>query len=460
MTFARVLASLALLVAAALAASAGCQAIVPNEVPAYTCAMTPYVNAGNGTCPRGMYCKGSGCTACETKDICDGYDNDCDGIIDDGPYSDHDGDGYTFCGKVDANSGQLVDVDCNDNDKTIYPGGHEVCNGKDDNCDGIIDNPLLVCPADETCVPKTGQCISNAQACTTASCASPNVCDPGTQQCVPPGTQDAGSSCSGDVACATGICGDPAEFGGGIPGGTCTKPCCTSADCDPGSICWGAGTGGNYCLDAATANRAAPGAGAPGASCNGNTDCRSGVCTANACEDTCCSDADCSGGGRCSATSFAGNTTLACVPPPGAVPPNQECQQNSDCVSGVCPAYTAGGGVDFQACAKPCCSSKQCGSLLGVQLLCFDDFIPPATSGPVVPVCDNPQQGSGRGNVGDACPHGNGDCFAEQCAIFGSSHFCTDVCCTDSDCGTPGWVCRPTQQGSGTYLRCVPTPPT
>ncbi|HEY8087643.1 MAG TPA: putative metal-binding motif-containing protein [Polyangiaceae bacterium] len=458
MTFARLCIGLALLAATVAVGSAGCEAIVPNEVPAYTCAMTPFANPGNGTCPKGNYCKGSGCTACQTKDICDGYDNDCDGIIDDGPYSDHDGDGYTFCGRVDANSGQLTAVDCNDNDKTIYPGAKEVCNGKDDNCDGIIDNSDLVCAANETCVPKTGQCIPNAAACTPANCRAPDVCDPGTQQCVPPGTQDAGTTCSGDKACATGICGDPAELGPG-KGGTCTKPCCTSADCDPGSICWGAGTGGNYCLDSASAGRQILGGNAPGASCSGNGDCRSGVCNANKCEDTCCNDASCTNGTVCVITSFGGNTTFACLAPPGNATTNQSCRKNSDCASGFCAIYSAGGGVTVNACASPCCSSSQCGQLLGNQLLCGDDFYPPTltppTSGPVVPVCDYVQQGTGKGKVGDPCPNGSGDCFSEQCA---PNAMCTDVCCKDADCGKAGWVCRPTQVQGGTYLRCVPTP--
>ena len=458
---------------AATLASVACEAIVPNDVGTPSCTMTPYTDPGNGTCPKGMYCEGAGCAACQSKDICDGYDNDCDGIIDDGPYSDHDGDGYTSCGKPDPSTGAQTDVDCNDHDKSIYPGAREICNGKDDNCDGIIDNPDLVCPPNETCVPKTGQCISNAAVCTPCSvspvagcCASPNVCDPGTQQCVQNGTQDAGSSCSGDKACATGICSDPAELGSGQTGGTCTQPCCTSADCpNPQDICWGGGTGGNYCLDATTAGRAVPGRNyAPGATCTTGSDCRSGLCTTGRCEDTCCNNTQCTNGTSCVATTVSGNPTFACVPAPGNTATNQQCSQNTDCASGFCAIYqVSGGGQTIKACAPTCCSSKQCGVLLGNQLLCGDDFYPPtitppATGGAVVPVCDYVQQGTGKGTVGVACPNGNGDCFAEQCMTFNGSPFCTDVCCVDSDCGAAGWVCRPTQVQSGTALRCVPNP--
>ncbi|WP_461445396.1 Ig-like domain-containing protein, partial [Maribacter sp.] len=41
--------------------------------------------------------------------------------------SDNDGDGF------------LSDVDCNDNDDTVFPGAPEICDGKDNNCDGLID---------------------------------------------------------------------------------------------------------------------------------------------------------------------------------------------------------------------------------------------------------------------------------------------------------------------------------
>jgi len=58
---------------------------------------------------------------------CDGLDNDCDGLRDEG--FDQDGDGFTSCGG-----------DCNDAVAAVRPGATEVFNGVDDNCDNIIDN--------------------------------------------------------------------------------------------------------------------------------------------------------------------------------------------------------------------------------------------------------------------------------------------------------------------------------
>jgi uncharacterized protein YrzB (UPF0473 family) len=96
----------------------------------------------------------------EAQEICDGLDNDCDGLVDDGDDSldlstaelllfvDNDGDGFgdgeaagEFCA---AQEGWVSDAtDCNDLAPLIHPGAEETCNGSDSDCDGRVDSALF-----------------------------------------------------------------------------------------------------------------------------------------------------------------------------------------------------------------------------------------------------------------------------------------------------------------------------
>ncbi|MEL6675294.1 MAG: MopE-related protein [Bacteroidota bacterium] len=90
------------------------------------------------------------------QEICDGKDNDCNGVIDDdlflfSYFRDRDGDGYgdpnsplDTCA-IPAPPGYVTNnMDCQDLDSTVHPNAQEVCNGIDNNCNGQIDDGLII----------------------------------------------------------------------------------------------------------------------------------------------------------------------------------------------------------------------------------------------------------------------------------------------------------------------------
>jgi gliding motility-associated-like protein len=95
-----------------------------------------------------------GCSLCfpGAEELCDGLDNDCDFVLDNGLteniyYLDDDGDGFgdinnpiTAC----ATPPLYVDNsdDCDDTNSLTYPGAPEQCDGFDNNCDNVIDEGL------------------------------------------------------------------------------------------------------------------------------------------------------------------------------------------------------------------------------------------------------------------------------------------------------------------------------
>lgn len=72
-------------------------------------------------------------------ELCDRIDNSCDNLVDNRapPCTDADGDGYYPNADV-ANAS-----DCNDGDATIYAGAPEICDNKDNNCDGSVDEGAM-----------------------------------------------------------------------------------------------------------------------------------------------------------------------------------------------------------------------------------------------------------------------------------------------------------------------------
>lgn len=94
----------------------------------------------------------------DAVEVCNEYDDDCDAKIDEGVaatyYVDNDGDGYGGGETVQAcePSDGLADngADCDDADASVHPGATDDENGKDDDCDGELDEDA----PDEPVVPE------------------------------------------------------------------------------------------------------------------------------------------------------------------------------------------------------------------------------------------------------------------------------------------------------------------
>jgi hypothetical protein len=87
-------------------------------------------------------------------ETCDGVDEDCDTLVDDGVtvytwYIDADGDGYGIATSTMSDCATpagyvAADTDCDDGDSGVNPGVAEVCDGVDQDCNGLADEGLAV----------------------------------------------------------------------------------------------------------------------------------------------------------------------------------------------------------------------------------------------------------------------------------------------------------------------------
>jgi hypothetical protein len=88
----------------------------------------------------------------EAEEVCDGADNDCDEEVDEGVtstwYQDDDGDSYGDPDSVTEACSMPPDYvanddDCDDDEPSVHPGGVEICDGLDNDCNGEEDDDAL-----------------------------------------------------------------------------------------------------------------------------------------------------------------------------------------------------------------------------------------------------------------------------------------------------------------------------
>jgi len=233
-------------------------------------------------CPEGQSCVENVCVE-PRPEVCNGLDDDLDTETDED--FDRDGDRYSSCIYVDD------PPDCDDNAAQAFPGAAEVCDQYDNDCDGQFNEPPT-CPTDYACNAVEGECV-RATCASDSDCD-----DPGTQFCHTDGVcyprvVAFGATCVRDSQCASPyFCIETNAVG--YPGRNCTVPCCNRDDCrEAGSFCADNGSGLKVCSpgSAATPSTAASGPVARRASrgSSSTSACRNAAATTTAARDASCS---------------------------------------------------------------------------------------------------------------------------------------------------------------------------
>jgi len=364
-------------------------------------------------------------------EVRDNLDNDCNGVVDDGlsfcepgtSVACYTGPGGTM-GIGDCHTGLMT---CNAEGSAYGPcigaglPAPEVCDGKDNNCDGAVDNGISYPPVTNgTYVCNLGTtvltCNSGFAGCASSGCDTNIMTD--LQHCGMCGNGCETNTVSDANHC--GGCGISCGVGGFCVNSTCMKPL--------GSVC------------------------------TSNSQCTSGFCVDGYCCNSLCS-------GTCQSCNQPGSVGL-CSPIPAGTDPANECtdQGASSCGtnglcsgSGSCAYYPNGTQSSASYCSAgiyhaPDTCNGAGSSISGGTALCFPYIC--SSNGTCRTSCAiNSDCSSGYECAsGGACKKAaGGTCTADsECG----SGFCTDGVCCQSRCGG---TCEKCNQ-LGRYGFCDPVP--
>ena len=412
-----------------------------------------------------------GCAAV-APEVCNGVDDDCDGRADNEPGSD--GALARSCGDDlgECTRGEEICAAGEWSPCSGLAAVEELCNGLDDDCDGLPDEAARSCGA-ALDIGNVGVCRIGRQACVFVDClAHPESCDPDGWSLTCDGESGPSDEVCNDLDddCdnvvdeglinACGRCGESLDeicnseddncdglideraacpAGHLCYSGECVVPCDSSGECAGGLSCVSAWSDGRYCHPDPCAGAICP----PGTACSPET---------TACEDPCL-NVDCAELEACDLG--------ACVPETcrhTGCPEGERCHSDT-CEPDPCAGLSCGEG---QFCREGVCFAACRGVVCGVGRACLDGLcIDDACDGRCVrtQLCDDASGACVEDPCARiACARGlacvEGQCRADApCATMScpQSTYCVDGSCTDFTPGAPPQVSsRPEPDGGPT----------